>query len=64
VYEISYSASITQMSDLKVYTRTQLILVTEHMKNACGEDKTAHISTLFTILFLHFLAFLWLIHLE
>lgn len=56
-----FSKYYIEESDLTEHTRTQLILITEDMKNACRGDRTARcllkISTLFVILFLYFLGF-------
>lgn len=53
----SFSKYYMDGSDLKVHTRTQLMLVTERMRNTCREDKTAHVSTPYDILLLHSLAY-------
>lgn len=49
----SFSQYHVGESDLKVHTRAQLMLVTECTRNACREDKTAHVSTPPDLLLLH-----------
>lgn len=53
----SFSKYHVGESDLKVHTGAQLMLVTECTRNACREDKTAHVSTPPDLLLLHSLAY-------